>query len=372
MSKTPRRSQGVRSRDRRSRHPVRSIAAALVLPWLIAGCSNWGPRPPSVQDRLSSRPDNRAAAADDRSPRQGATPSAARRPIATVNGANVDRREFMEQLTRSHGLGLLQRWIQRDLARAEARRLGISTNRGHIEAEYDRTIRSGLDAAASTPVWTPHQREKFIEELIRLRGWSRFGLDLVMERQACLRAVAETRVTVPDAMLRDEFARRHGARVEVRHIQLSALRFWPPLKRRLDQGEAFSELAAHYSQNPASRRNGGLLPPFAEDDPDMPGALRKAAFALTPGQVSKPIQYEGKYHVLQLECRIPPDDVPFDQVAAALRSSLRDRLVERKMTELSASLLRQCKLRIHDRILGPEYKRARATGTIEGPVQSGP
>ena len=98
----------------------------------------------------------------------GRDTASAATPIAAVNGVGVDRRDFVRLLVQAHGLPLLQRIILRDLARQEAKRAGIAVDRADIESEYDVTIREALGAGASGE-WSGSQREKFIEELVRMR-----------------------------------------------------------------------------------------------------------------------------------------------------------------------------------------------------------
>ena len=156
-----------------------------------------------------------------------------------------------------------------------------------------------------------------------------------------------------------------------RHIQLPALRHWDPLRLRLDQGEDFAALAESYSDNKLSRPGGGLLPPFSRDDPSMPEMFRTVAFSLKPGQVSNPFEYEGAFHVFKLERRIPPDPTPFEEARPALHDALMKRRVQEEMEKLSASLWRDCSLRINDPILREQYTKLQAAGQVEGPVLVG-
>lgn len=289
-------------------------------------------------------------------------------PIAKVNGIEIDRREFVRRLLESHGLALLQRWMMRDLARQESERLGIKWARSDVEAEYDLTLREGLSQAKDAAEWTSERRDRFMDELIRLRGWSRHEMNLVMERQAIIRKIASKQVTMDDAQLEEAFARKYGEKAVVRHIELAAPRWWEGLKQRLDVGVDFAELVASYSQNRASRENGGLLPPFTANDRDIPGAFRAVAFELQPGQVSNPITFEGSLHVLKLEERIPAGTVKLEDVRDQLRVELTKELVEHRMAELSAALLQNCRMRIHDPILRKQYRQRLDEGEIAGPT----
>lgn len=301
----------------------------------------------------------------------GKDTAAAAVPIAAVNGVGVDRRDFVRLLVQAHGLPLLQRIILRDAARQEAKRAGITVDRADIEAEYDVTIRESMGASA-TGEWSTTQRDKFIDELVRMRGWSREELDIVMERQALLRRLVQPRIRITPEELRMAYNREHGEKVEVRHIQLAAARQWPQIKAQLDRGEDFGKLASSYSENRASRMNGGLLPPFTRGDPTVPAIFVKTAFELAPGQISSPISYEGALHVFKLERRIDPTGVPFEHGKAALEATLKRQMAAAEMDKLAAELLQKCELRIEDRALREQYRTALGERQLEGPALAMP
>jgi len=292
-------------------------------------------------------------------------------PIAAVNGVAVDRRDFVRLLVKAHGLPLLQRIILRDLARQEAARAGIKVDRADMEAEYDLTIREALGSGAAGE-WSPSQRERFIDELIRMRGWSREELDIVMERQALLRRLVADRVKITPQELRIAYDREHGEKVEVRHIQMAAARQWPQIQAQLDRGEDFGRIASSYSENRASRATGGLLPPFSRGDPTVPEIFVKTAFELSPGEVSKPISFEGALHVFKLERRIPPTGVPFEQGQKALEDSLTRQMAAAEMDKLAAELMHKCELRIEDSGLREQYRAALGGRQLEGPALAMP
>ena len=292
------------------------------------------------------------------------------RPIASVNGVAIDRRDFTRLLVQAHGLPMLHRIILRDLARQEAAKTGIQISRADVDAEYDQTIRESIGGEAAG-AWTPSQREKFIDELVRLRGWSREELDIVMERQALLRRLVDARVKVTPDLIEKEYARQNGEKVEVRHIQLSSPRLWPELKSRLDRGEDFAQLAAAYSENRGSRANGGLLPAFTRDDPGIPPIFAKVAFSLQPGEVSVPVAYEGSQHVFKMERRIPASGRSLEQSRPEIEATLRKALVGVEMEKVATELMRKCELRIDDPGLRDQYRAQQGSGQMDGPALAG-
>jgi parvulin-like peptidyl-prolyl isomerase len=287
--------------------------------------------------------------------------------VAWVNDVPIERRALSRLLWESRGLALLQQLVLRDVARQEAERLELSITPEDVDREYDLTLQADRFDGDDPENLTPTRREQLIDEWTRTRGVTRRELAIAMERQAYLRQMVKDRITITEAMLRREFARTHGEKVEVRHIQLDAPRTWPQIEQRIKMGEDFADLVADYSRNRLSRQDRGLLPPFTAEDPGVPAAFAKVAFALEPGQISNPIEVEGSYHVLRLERRIPAEEVTFDQVEQELRKNLRARLLAEEMERLGQKLISGCKLRIEDRLLRQQYQAQHAAGRLAGP-----
>lgn len=84
--------------------------------------------------------------------------------------------------------------------------------------------------------------------------------------------------------------------VRVRHILVEHQYEFDDVKRKLDQGEAFEDLAMKFSTCP-SKRSGGDLGAFGRGR--MVEAFEDAAFALKVGEVSGPVRTKFGYHLIQ-------------------------------------------------------------------------
>lgn len=98
----------------------------------------------------------------------------------------------------------------------------------------------------------------------------------------------------------------------------------------------FAELAKQYSQDPGSAKNGGELPWL------QPGQTLKefedAAYALQPGEMSKPVQSPVGFHIILMKERkqLEPFDSLKNNILRFLEArGVRDRIADRKISEIA-------------------------------------
>ena len=121
------------------------------------------------------------------------------------------------------------------------------------------------------------------------------------------------------------------------------------------EGADFAEIAKEKSVGPSAPKGGdiGIFPPDR-----MTEEFSEAAFALDPGEISKPVKTKFGYHIIKLHGKWDPGPLPLE----ALQDQIEDRLRQRKLhagrRDLKKTLLE--KYEIVDNIaptLGPEPRR---------------
>ena len=285
-----------------------------------------------------------------------------------VNGQPIAQRDFIRFLVDARGLPILQQLVMRELAKQETDKHGLNITQADIDREYGLTLTATQPDGAASEALPPARREQVIEEWTRTRGVSRAELALGNVQRGIQLKTGGQEINITNEMLRREYDRVHGEKVEVRHIQFSAKRDYAQITERLGRGEPFVTLVMDYSQNRLSRGRQGLLPPFTANDPTTPPVFARIAFGLKPGEVSKPIDAEGAYHILKLERRIPADGVGFEQARERLRDNLRNRLTAERMEAIGSRLMNTATIQIRDRDLRDDYNRQRKAGLIAGPA----
>ncbi len=305
------------------------------------------------QPHSSNRPPDARSSGDERADRPVCD------PIATLDDRPIARHRVVGLLLRSHGVGVLEQIIVLEAAERLAGKRGLTVTDADIEREYERALRRLIDPLSSVNSGSYDRQAavRALDSVLSNRNISREEFLAGMRRRAYLRRIANAELVPTDEQFREEFERRFGRRVRLRHIQVATLRQAAEVRERLDAGDDFAEIARRYSVNSASAPRGGLLDPFSIADEDVPEAFRRAAFAIEPGDVSDAVRVGEWYHFLNLEEEIPADPTDFDRVRGDLEISLRERLVEPAMQELHEHLFRQAKIDIHDPLLREVFEK---------------
>lgn len=106
------------------------------------------------------------------------------------------------------------------------------------------------------------------------------------------------------------------------------------IKKKLDDGEDFGELAKEYSDDPTSANLGGDMgwfPPETYGD-----RVYQTLIAMQIGETSEPFQTQGGWHIIELI-----DIREMDRTEEAIRSEARDKIMMRKADQEIETVLRQ-------------------------------
>lgn len=135
----------------------------------------------------------------------------------------------------------------------------------------------------------------------------------------------------------------------VRHILVSPLGTGPEadavardkaeaVLKRVRAGEDFVKLAAEFSDDPATRENGGDVGVFRHGQ--MRETFERAAFAMRPGDIIGPVRTDVGYHIMECLEYLPPVVHPLVEVYANVAQDCARRKAERIGKERADSLYR--------------------------------
>jgi foldase protein PrsA len=258
---------------------------------------------------------------------------------ARVNGQPIFKRQVAEaqaearlgkqQLSYSDALDQL---IGEELLRQEARRLHVTVPATDIEARYRQVAASSggeeaLLAALKSGGLTADQLKRRIEVV------------LLQERLAAAK-FADRAATLEQAKTyydRHRSLFRRGAGVRLGDINVKSENLALGVIDWIDKGHSFKRTASQYI------RSDGMLGWISVAS--LPKPMAEAVARMRVGQISRPVQALGDWHVLKLYGRRAAVAVPFAQVEKSLRAQLT------KQRQLAA--------------LVAWAKKARAAATVE-------
>lgn len=125
------------------------------------------------------------------------------------------------------------------------------------------------------------------------------------------------------------------------------------IKKEIENGADFAELAKKHSQDPGSAQNGGDLGWFTRGQ--MVPEFEDAAFALEPGQISDPVRTQFGFHLIKVEEKKPAQRPELAQIRDRV---LRDYIAaerERRFNEFYRDLKARAKIVIADPVLRVFY-----------------
>lgn len=112
------------------------------------------------------------------------------------------------------------------------------------------------------------------------------------------------------------------------------------IKKELDKGADFAELAKKYSTCPSAERGGDIG--FFPRKGATVEAFAQAAFALKPGQVSDPVKTEFGYHLIKVTEKKEAKKVEYDDV----KEQVKENYIEEETGKLIQKLRQEAKIEI--------------------------
>lgn len=320
----------------------------------VVGCGNndagLADRPPSAAGEARQRQVDEAAT------RRLAGVNAAGRSdrgdaVAMLGNRTVTLEELQPILIEAAGAVALSEWaMDRQLDRSLERE-GVRVT----EADIDRERRLLLEQFSDDA----DEATRLLDRVREQRGLGQARFRLLLKRNAGLRKLIADRVQITEPMVEQAYAQRYGPRTVARLILVETAGEAQRVRRRLEEGESFIDLAVERSIDGSGDR-GGLLPEISADDPTFPAAIREAVAKLEVGEVSDPVAVDGGFAILRAERQIPADDsVVLEAVAEDLRRELRLRQERAAMQQRARMLLEDAELSVLDTQLERAWQRQR-------------
>jgi parvulin-like peptidyl-prolyl isomerase len=243
--------------------------------------------------------------------------------MAVVNGQDVRREALAAACVDRFGEEVLEGLVNKRLIEHHCQNRGITVTPQETSAEVDRMAERFKIG-----------RKQWLDMLARERGINQqqYERDILWPTLA-LRKLAADQLTVSDEQVNKAYESQFGEAVKARLIVVESRDVAEQLHRQLaERPEEFARLAMQHSEDVNSASIGGLIQPIRHHVGDA--SIERSVFALEPNQISPIIPVANQFAILKCEGRIPPRNVPLENV----RAELVDRIKEEKLRDAASDL----------------------------------
>ncbi len=254
----------------------------------------------------------------------GLTGSDANTAVATVGGEKITKAELYATLVEQYGAQTLENMVIDKIAEIETKKANVNISEDEIQKEMN----SIFEAYGGQETFNMQMQQSGMTEA-----------DLKEDIISYLKTLKllEPRIKVTEEDIKTYFEENkdtlaQSEQVEASHILVDDEATAIEVKKKLDEGKDFAELAAEYSKD-SSAQSGGELGYFGRGD--MVEPFEAAAFSLNIDEISDPVKSEFGYHIIKLTGRKEAQEASLENNRTEIEETLKN---EKISTEYSAWL----------------------------------
>lgn len=249
--------------------------------------------------------------------------------VATVNGEKVSRKDFdrrinvirrmNQEVTRSTEIMVVKQLAMKVLLKQFVKEQNIDVNDNEVQGEMEK-IRYFLKS-------NQNNSEKPLEEILEAQGSSISELEDEVRRTLALSKYLDT--VVSDDEKRSYFDANksafNGEKVKASHVLIDTTKLETDaelekarqkieeIKKEIDNGADFAEMARKYSTCP-SAENGGDIG-FFQRKGSIVEEFAIVAFSMEVGEISEPVKTQFGYHIIKVTDKEEGKDINYEDVA---------------------------------------------------------
>ena len=178
-----------------------------------------------------------------------------------------------------------------------------------------------------------------IEPVLEQLGVTLEDLEQQVYEQLLMTKLLVNEVAVEDSEITEEALRvffdenqnelKQDEQIEASHILVETEEEALEVKAQLDAGAEFAELAKEKSIDPSAQVNNGNLGLFGKGQ--MVPEFEQAAFSLSEGEISEPVESQFGYHVILLHKKEEARSLVFEEVKGNIRQVLLEELQQKRL-----------------------------------------
>ncbi|MDX8342520.1 peptidylprolyl isomerase [Rossellomorea sp. YZS02] len=238
--------------------------------------------------------------------------------VAKVGSESITKDDLYSTLVDQYGDGALDTLIAEKIVKLESEKKDLTVKDSEIDKELE-NIKGQYDS------------EDAFNEALASSGSNLDSVKENIKTYLLTEKLLKDRVSITDDQIKeyfdankDSFAQQE--QVEASHILVDDEKTAEEVKKKLDDGGDFAELAKEYSTDTSNAETGGELGYFGKGE--MVQEFDDKAFAMKKGEISEPVKTEFGYHIIKVTGKKEAKEAVLDDHKDEIKDTLFDQALQ--------------------------------------------
>ena len=238
--------------------------------------------------------------------------------VAKVGSESITKDDLYSTLVDQYGDGALDTLIAEKIVKLESEKKDLTVKDSEIDKELE-NIKGQYDS------------EDAFNEALASSGSNLDSVKENIKTYLLTEKLLKDRVSITDDQIKEYFDANKDSfaqaeQVEASHILVDDEKTAEEVKKKLDDGGDFAELAKEYSTDTSNAESGGELGYFGKGE--MVQEFDDKAFAMKKGEISEPVKTEFGYHIIKVTGKKEAKEAVLDDHKDEIKDILFDQALQ--------------------------------------------